>query len=56
MNWGPGRQNSDEVLSKILSFNLLQLAIDKYISKYSIDELPIYTMHIKIKYYNTNKG
>ena len=41
---------------KILNFNLLQLAIGKYISKYSIDELPIYTMHIKIKYYNTNKG
>lgn len=38
--------HTEEVLSKILNFKLLQLAIDKYVSTYSIDELPIYAQYV----------
>ena len=40
--WYSAEMHAEEVLSKILNFKLLQLAIDKYASTYSIDELPIY--------------
>ena len=40
--WYSAEMHAEEVVSKILNFKLLQLAIDKYVSTYSIDELPIY--------------
>ena len=40
--WYSAEMYAEEVLSKILNFKLLQLAIDKYVFTYSIDELPIY--------------
>ena len=40
--WYSAETHAEEVLSKILNFKLLQLAIDKYVFTYLIDELPIY--------------
>lgn len=44
--WYANTQNIDKVTSKMLNFKLLQLAIEKYISMYSIDDLPIYAKHV----------
>lgn len=44
--WYSAEMHTEEVLSKILNFKLLQLAIDKYVSTYSIDELPIYAQYV----------
>lgn len=46
MPWYTNTQNDDKVTSKMLNFKLLQLAIEKYISTYDIDELPIYAQQL----------
>lgn len=44
--WYNHTQNDDKVTSKMLNFKLLQLAIEKYISIYDIDDLPIYAQQL----------
>lgn len=44
--WYTHIQNGDKATSKLLYFKLLQLAVEKYISIYSIDELPLYAQQL----------
>jgi hypothetical protein len=44
--WYSHTQNDDKATSKMLNFKLLQLAIEKYISIYNIDDLPIYAQQL----------
>lgn len=38
--------DTEIIISKVLNFKLLELAIDKFISTYPIDELPKYAQHL----------
>lgn len=44
--WYTHIQNEDKAISKLLYFKLLQLAVEKYISTYDIDELPLYAQKL----------
>lgn len=44
--WYTSTSNQDEVQSKLLYYDLLQLAIAKYAELYDITELPNYAQHI----------
>lgn len=44
--WYSAEMLTEEVLSNILNFKLLQLAIEKYISIYNIYDLPIYAQQL----------
>lgn len=44
--WYNRTQNDNKAISKMLNFKLLQLAIEKYVSIYNIDDLPKYAQQL----------